>query len=350
MAKSTSIVAGSLALITLAAAWFLAVGTPVSEPNSAIAEAGSTQSQVGTSRDREAEIAATTGQAGSAGQRLLRQTEVRIRRSLQSLLPRSDFGMTPSAMLQSLLARRCDVLRASLDELAAVRQEVPASLAHGDAMAICRHLVFAELQRRSGSDLSEASFWMALAQVDAEFQATMQGRGEMEAAEFRELYRRFADSRALLLGAELDQALFAVADASVALPGVVTELRGLEQVDAEEKSRRFRAHLSALQERLGIELAQLGEPVEFARMELSLHEGLSLAEQQELMAYYTGADYAGRWAARKQQEQDRQQRMAAYHGEREVLVEQLPTDLSDAERSARLAEIDDYLLDKYQLK
>ena len=94
------------------------------------------------------------------------------------------------------------------------------------------------------------------------------------------------------------------------------------------------------------------EPIELARMELSLLGNGSDSEekQYEVIAHYAGEEFAQSYLARTQAERKSEISRQAYEDERAQMVAQLGDGLSSKERLQKLNEIDDLLITKHNIK
>jgi hypothetical protein len=243
--------------------------------------------------------------------------------------------MAPGRILESLVDRHC------------------ASPRPADA---CRALLFAWLQERLAlpEGMSAEAFWSLLKRVDAEFDQRVTENPRAHAdAEFPAVHERFREARRELVGADLDERLFGLSDALLQLPQRVEALARDSRMPLERKLLAYQEALQRLEDAHGVRLLSVVEPVELAKHELRLRETahvLGAEQRSEVLARYTGPEYARRYLEHQREHQARSERLKAFNQEREALLKQLASEPSPQPLRQRMLAVDERLLEKYDLR
>lgn len=266
-----------------------------------------------------------------------------------------DFALAPGRVLKSLLERRCGIVQGHAAELAAEREHL--GLQASDGPGLCRELLFSIVKERLGlaEEISQARFWELLDQVDAAYERLVVADPSAARTEaFRAASERFREVRRGIVGPELDQRLFGLADEVLRLPFQVADLAEDPRTSPAQKLAAYDAALQRIEREHAVRLSSVIEPLELAKHALQLQETsgpLRPEQRQALMERYAGPDVAQRYLAHEQEQQDRSERLRAFNQERDALLEQLArAGLGPEQRRQRMAEIDQQLFEKYRLQ
>jgi len=266
-----------------------------------------------------------------------------------------DFALAPGRILKSLLDRRCGLVHGHEEELAAERERLGLQALSG--ADLCRELLFSVLKERLGlpEGISQARFWDLLEQVDAAYERLVLAEPAVASTQaFRAATERFREARRGIVGPELDQRLFGLADEVLRLPFQVDDLVHDTRTPTEQKLAAYEGMLQRIEREHGVRLASVVEPMELAKHALRLHETagpLGPEQQQAVLERYAGSDVSRRYLEHQQEERDRSERLGAFNQERDQLLEQLAgAGLTPEQRHQRMAEIDQQLFKKYRLQ
>ncbi|ADO70771.1 lipase secretion chaperone [Stigmatella aurantiaca] len=282
-----------------------------------------------------------------------------VRQSLEQVSRRAtaqgDFALAPNRVLRSLLARRCGLVERHAEALLARREAL--GLEGENGAELCSGLLFRSLQKRLSlpEDLSQASFWRSLEQVDATYEqlvvndpSSAQDEGYFSAIE------RFRQERRRRLGQELDARLFGLPDEMLRLPAEVSALLKNPETSGDEKVAAWQGLLQRVEQAHGVRLVDVMEPVELARQELRLRESagpLDEATRHAVLEHHAGTEVAQRDQEHRREQEARGERLRAFNTERErILAELSRTGLTPEQLRQRMPEIDQRLIEQYQLR
>lgn len=266
-----------------------------------------------------------------------------------------DFALAPGRILNSLLARRCGLVRSHAEELALERERL--GLQSSDGAGLCREFLFSLLKERLAlpEGMSQERLWDMLEQVDAAYaRLVLADPAAASDEDFRAAYERFREARRGIVGADLDRRLFGLADEVLHLPFQVEDLLRDKTTSTEQKIADYDAALQRIEREQGVRLASVVEPIELAKHALRLHETagpLAPEQRQAVLERYAGPEVSRRYLAHQQEQQDRSERLRAFNQERDQLLEQLArAGLTPEQRRQRMTEIDSQLFKKYHLQ
>lgn len=336
---------------------------PGADPAAITEAAGSaTGSATGLDRGQRAGDRIVSEESPEAFQaRLLyEQARQRVLGAYQRASGQADFAMAPGRVLRSLLEKRCGLLERYAEEWRVYKDRW--GLTGQTGPELCRSLLFNHLKERLGlpDGVTQAAFFARLDRIDAEYERLVLRQGGFPGAAkaaddaFLDAYERFREARRGILGAELDHKLFGLADEVLHLPKEVQKIVADPRIPAPERLAAYKKLLTGIEGQYQVPLSSVLEPVELAKLELSIREtGTELGpeERRAVIEKYAGPEYAARYVQDQQEQVDRNERLKAFNQERDKMLADLRAEgLSPEEVQKRMPEIDRLLLRKYQLE
>jgi lipase chaperone protein len=286
---------------------------------------------------------------------LLAKVRASLGRSYERASSQGDFALAPGHILESLLERRCGLVRRHVEELTAHRERL--GLTGPDAEGFCRDLLFSLLQERLSlpEGTSQARFWESLTRVDeAAARHVLAEPSTSRGETIRAAYERFRQERRDLVGPDVERRLFGLSDEMVRLPFQVDELVNDSRLSPAQRMAAYEDMLQRMGREYGVELASVVEPLELAKNALRLHEtagALGPAQQQAILETYAGPETTRLYLEHQMEQQDRDERLRAFNQERDRLLEQLTrAGLTPEQLRERMPGIDQQLFKKYQLQ
>ncbi|HEX5749987.1 MAG TPA: lipase secretion chaperone [Archangium sp.] len=280
-----------------------------------------------------------------------RELELRMRvanvraslgRSYERASSQGDFALAPGHILESLLERRCGLVRLGLTG--------------SNAGEFCRELLFSLLRERLSlpEGTSQARFWESLTRVDEAAARHGLGASPVSGGEaFHVAYERFRQERRDIVGPDVEQRLFGLSDELVRLPFLVDELVNDSRLSPEQRMAAYDGLLQSISRDHGVELASVVEPLELAKNALRLHGpagALGPAQQQAILERYAGPEVTRLHLEHQLEQQDRGERLRAFNQERDRLLRQLTrAGLTPEQLRERMPGLDQQLFEKYQL-
>ncbi len=266
-----------------------------------------------------------------------------------------DFALAPGRLLRSFLEKRCGAVRRHAEELEPWREQL--GLGGPEGGALCERLLFAYLKERHAlpDTLTPARLWSLLEQVDAAYTRLVADNPRATSDEgFLAATEHYRQVRRSLVGPELDARLFGLSDGLFQLPAEARRIASDTRASPEQKLAAWQEVLRHLEDTHAVKLAAVVEPVELARHELRIREAdgpLGPEQRRAVLERYTSPEYARRHLEHQQQAQAHQERLAAFHAERELLLSQLTAQgLSPEQLRERMPGIDQQLFTKYHLQ
>jgi hypothetical protein len=286
---------------------------------------------------------------------LVAKVRASLGRSYERVSSQGDFALAPGRLLQSLLERRCGLVRRHVEELSAHREQL--GLTGPDAEGFCRDLLFSLLQERLSlpEGTSQARFWESLERVDEAAARQVLGNPSASSGEaFHAAYERFRRERREVVGPEVERRLFGLPDELVRLPLQVDALVNDPQLTPGQRLATYESALQRIEQEYGVTLASVVEPLDLAKHALRLHEtagALGPAQRQAILEQYAGSETTRRYLEHQWEQQDRDERLRAFNQERARLLEQLTrAGLTPEQLRERMPGIDQQLFEKYHLQ